>query len=163
MSRARQSGFTLVEVMIALVVATLAFTAAATALSSTTNNALALRERTLAMYIASNEITEIRLAGQYPEVDRTTREIDFANREWRIETNVSESGIEGLRRIEVSVRYPDTDANIRTVTGFVTRAVAPPAQGLPNFAQLDSGDPNNRNPNNASTGGEEELDDDGSR
>ncbi|MEO0364744.1 MAG: type II secretion system minor pseudopilin GspI [Pseudomonadota bacterium] len=143
MSLRHDNGFTLVEVMVALVIVALALAGAGVLLGQRTNDVFQLRDRTLAILIASNSIAEVRLSRQYPDVGRSTAEIEYGRREWIVETVVSESGIEGLRRLDVSVLRPD-DTNVRTVSGFVSRAQPPPAVGVPAYAQLDEVENENR-------------------
>lgn len=139
MTHRPQQGFTLMEVMVALIIVAVSLSAAAVAITQNTDNVFRLRDRTMAVFIASNELAELRLARVYPDVGRTTREIEFANREWIVESVVSESGIEGLRRIDVTVLRGEDETNIRTIGGFMSRAQAPPSVGLPAYEQLDGG------------------------
>ncbi len=125
MKRRRLQGFTLLEVMIALAIVGLALAAASISVSQMVGNANTLRERTYASWIAQNKITEIRLAGEFPEVDSTSGEIDFADNTWAWRAVVTEPGVEGLRRIDVSVSWPGEENPIRTVTGFVGEPMAP--------------------------------------
>lgn len=112
-------GFTLIEVMVALTIVALSLTAVAASISQMVDTANTLRERTYASWIAQNRIAELRLAIQTPEVSTTSGEVDFANAEWRWRSVVSETGVEELYRIDVSVSRVDSDNVIRTVTGFV--------------------------------------------
>lgn len=135
--RGGQRGFTLIEVMIALVIASLGLTAVAVSLQQHTDNARRLRDRTLALYVASNAITELRLNAAFPEVGRSTDETTFAERRWQLETVIAESGIEGLRRIDVTVSDANTpDSAIRTVAGFVSNRTAPAPSAVPSFGDL---------------------------
>ena len=138
--RHRQHGFTLIEVMVALIIAALGLTAVAVSLQQHTDNARRLRDRTLAMYVASNAITELRLNAAFPDVGRTTDEVDFANRRWQIVTEITESGVEGLRRADITISGADTpDITIRSALGFVSNRQPLPSSALPTFADL--GDP----------------------
>ncbi|MFK8053524.1 MAG: type II secretion system minor pseudopilin GspI [Woeseiaceae bacterium] len=132
-------GFTLVEVMVALVIAALGLTAIAVSLQQHADTSRKLRDQTLALFIASNAIAEIRLEGGFPDVGRSTDEVTFANREWIVVTVIQESGIEGLRRTDVSVAEKDNpDRNLRTVAGFVSRLPTLPAATIPGYASLDT-------------------------
>ena len=114
-----QRGFTLIEVMVALVVATLALVAVMASISQMVDAGSAMRERTYASWIAQNRITELRLANVEPEVSETNGEVDFAGLEWAWTTTVSETGVEFLYRVDVAVGFAGTDDVIRTVTGFI--------------------------------------------
>lgn len=134
---AAAGGFTLIEVMVALVIASLGLAAIAVALQQHTSTAMKLRDRTLALYIASNAITTLRLSNEFPDVGRSTDELDYASREWLIETRIQESGIEGLRRIDVTISRADApDRAVRTVAGFVSRTPQTPPGVAPVFADL---------------------------
>jgi len=60
------AGFTLLEVLIALVIAAVALAAAVRALGFSTDHAHSLLERGLAMQSAENHLAELRLAGAWP-------------------------------------------------------------------------------------------------
>ena len=120
-------GFTLVEVMVALAIIAIALTAVAAKMGRMADTSNAMRERTYASWIAQNKITEMRLANVLPEVSSTSGEIDFANTNWEWRAVVSESGIENLYRVDVTITYPGTDDVIRSVTGFIGEP-SPPGQ-----------------------------------
>ena len=121
----RRSGFTILEVMVALAIIALALTAVGAKMNHMIDTANAMRDRTFASWIAQNRITEIRLAGQIPEATTTSGEVEFAGVEWEWRAEVYETGIENLMRVEVSVSFLGDDDPVRTVTGFVGAPVAP--------------------------------------
>ena len=69
MSRCR--GFTLLEVLVALVIVAFGMGAVLSALSSSANNIAALREKTIAEWVGMNQIADVRLnlnpSGPYPK------------------------------------------------------------------------------------------------
>ena len=125
MTGTQSRGFTLVEVMVALAIIAIALTAVAAKMGRMVDTSNAMRERTYASWIAQNKITELRLANTLPEVSSTSGDIDFANSNWEWRAVVSESGIENLYRVDVTITYPGTDDVIRTVTGFIGEPAAP--------------------------------------
>ncbi|MDH3352533.1 MAG: type II secretion system minor pseudopilin GspI [Gammaproteobacteria bacterium] len=125
MSGLRRKGFTLVEVMVALAIIALSLTAVAAKMGRMIDTSNSMRERTYASWIAQNKIAELRLANVIPEVTATSGEVDYANTIWRWRAVVSESGIENLFRVDVSISYENDDAVIRTVTGFIGEPVIP--------------------------------------
>ena len=124
-SSRRRCGFTLIEVMVAVAIIGLALLAIGSKMGQMVDMANAMRERTYASWIAQNKIAELRLANVVPEVSSSTGEVDYASTEWRWRTVVSETGVEGLYRVDVSVGYPGSDYDIRTVTGFIGEPTVP--------------------------------------
>ena len=123
MIRSRNGAFTLVEVMVALAIIALSLTAGAAKMGRMIDTSNAMRERTYASWIAQNKITELRLANVVPEVTATSGEVDYANTTWDWRAVVSESGIENLYRVDVSISYAGNENVIRTVTGFIGEPV----------------------------------------
>lgn len=134
----RPFGFTLIEVMVALVIVSLALAGVAASMGQMIDTANTMRDRTFASWIAQNKITELRLAGVMPEVGESDGEVDFANTSWAWTANVSETGVENLLKVDVTVSYAGFDDPIRQVTGFIGEPVAP---GQSNLA-WNAGQPN---------------------
>jgi general secretion pathway protein I len=134
----RPLGFTLIEVMVALVIVSLALAGVAASMGQMIDTANTMRDRTFASWIAQNTITEMRLSGAMPEVGETDGEVEFANASWAWTANVSETGVENLLKVDVTVYYAGFDDPIRQVTGFIGEPVAP---GQSNLA-WNAGQPN---------------------
>lgn len=129
-------GFTLIEVVVAIAIVALGLGALFNVLANTASNIGSLRERTFASWIANNRIAEVRLATVFPSVERTTGELEYAGTKWRYEQVVSQTQVEGLRRIDVRVGPKDAapspggeDTYTLTVSGFVGMAqqASPPS------------------------------------
>ena len=118
-----QKGFTLVEVMVALIIVAFSLTAIAASMNQMIGAANTMRERTYASWIAQNKIAELRLANVIPEVSSTSGEVDYANSEWAWRAVVSETGIDNFYRVDVSISHAGSDYSIRTVTGFIGEPV----------------------------------------
>lgn len=131
-SCARPSGgFTLIEVLVALAIASIGLAAVLAIVSNAASNAASLRDRTFAGWVAANRLTEVRLATTLPSVDRTEGELELGGQEWRWEQTVTQTQVPGIRRVDVRVRLEQSaaDAWLTTLSGFVgrTQAGAPPS------------------------------------
>jgi general secretion pathway protein I len=133
----RLTGFTLLEVMVALVIVSLALAGVATSMGQMIDTANTMRDRTFASWIAQNKIVEMRLAGTMPEVGESNGEVDYANTTWAWTAEVAETGVENLMRVDVTVSYAGSNEPVRQVTGFIGEPVAP---GQGNLA-WDAGQP----------------------
>jgi len=123
--RRLNSGFTLIEVMVALAIVALSLTAVTASMSQMIDASHTMRDRTYASWIAQNRITELRLASTTPKVGESSGEVQYANTDWSWRAVVSETGVDDLYRIDVAVSLAGSDDNIRTVTGFVGPPGAP--------------------------------------
>ena len=120
-----QSGLTLIEVMVSLVVISLSLTAAAVSLGQVISSTNSMRDRTYASWIGQNRLAELRLSGELPDTGLTNGEVQYAGVDWRWETSVSETGVDNLLRVDVSVTAPDREDPAWTVTGFIGEPVIP--------------------------------------
>ena len=121
----RQNGFTLIEVMVALVIVALSLTAVTASMSQMIDASQAMRDRTYASWIAQNRIAEFRLASETPDVGASNGEVEYANAEWAWRAMISETGVDDLYRIDVSVSIAGNEDVIRSVSGFVGPPGAP--------------------------------------
>jgi len=121
----RARGFTLIEVLAALVIVALGMLGVIQAVTQTARNGVYLREKTLAHWIAMNVITERRLLPSPPDVTETSEDVDFAGQRWRWTMQVTQTEVESLRRMDVSVRFADRPEGqaLVTVTGFYGTAI----------------------------------------
>lgn len=140
----RERGFTLLEVLIALMIISISLVAIAGEMISMLNAANTMQERTYASWIAHNKVTELRLANVVPEVSTSSGELDYANREWAWRAVVAETGVENLFRVDVTISYPGGDPIMRPITGFIGEPV-PPGQSNRSW---------NRSPESSETPGE---------
>jgi general secretion pathway protein I len=125
-------GFTLIEVLVALVVVSLGMLAVIQTVSQTANNSTYMRDKTLAHWIAMNQLTQVRLEPNPPPVDKSSDEIEMAGRDWRWTMEVQQTAIETIRRIDIRVRLADAPetSSLVAVSGFYGSAVALPGSAL---------------------------------
>lgn len=103
---AAERGFTLIEVLVALVVVALGMSALLETLSASAGNIAALRDKTAAEWIAMNQIANVRLALSAPSIGTTTGDVrNCANGNWHWQQQVSAvDAVPGLLSITVSVQ-----------------------------------------------------------
>ena len=100
---ARSAGFTLLEVLVALVIVGTALGASLRAVGSLTQNSNDLRASMMATWSAENRPTEIRLARSYPPLGKTSFECPQAEMQLVCEQEVLTTPNVNFRRVEVSV------------------------------------------------------------
>jgi general secretion pathway protein I len=121
----KRNGFTLIEVMVALAIVAFSLTTLAASMGQMINTANSMRDRTYASWIAQNKIAEMRLSNTVPDVSASSGGVDYANTSWDWRAVVSETGVENLFRVDVSVTHADSEDQILTVTGFIGEPIIP--------------------------------------
>lgn len=142
---ARPCGFTLIEVLAALVIVSLGMLGVIEAVSQTASNGTYLRDKTIAHWVAMNQLSKVRLDSRAPKIDETSDEIEMAQQRWRWTMTVSQTPVEGVRRIDIQVApaAADEKTSLASVTGFYGSAIAPTAQPILWSGQSGSGGTNN--------------------
>lgn len=115
----RRSGFSLIEVLVALVVVALALLALARTATVQVRTFDALRERTLAGWVAANVLAEARLAASVPPTGRSDGRLDLGGRNWRWQREVQVTADAQIRRVDVQVFVGEAGAPSASLTGFV--------------------------------------------
>jgi general secretion pathway protein I len=135
-----ETGFTLIEVLAALVIVSLGMLGVITAVGQTASNSSYLRDKTIAHWVAMNRLTEARLQPAAPKIDKSSDEVEMAGRKWRWTMTVTQTPVETIRRIDVSVRpeEADEDSSLAFVSGFYGAAVAPPGSTLISWQGQDA-------------------------
>ncbi|MGB4075688.1 type II secretion system minor pseudopilin GspI [Pseudomonas sp.] len=109
----RSGGFTLLEVLVALAIFALVAASVLTATARSLQTASRLEDKTLAMWIADNRLTELQLA-QSPVADgREQGELEFAGRRWQWQSEVEATSEPDMRRVILWVA-PLTDERFAT-------------------------------------------------
>ena len=111
--------------MVALIIVSLGLIGIAGSMGFMIDTANSMRDRTYASWVAQNRIAEMRLANAVPDVSATSGEVEFAGMDWAWRAVVSETGVENLFRVDVSVSYPGGEFEIRKVTGFIGEPANP--------------------------------------
>lgn len=122
MAASRTSGFTLVEVLIALAIAAIALAAVSRAGALSSTSASEVRLRALAGFVAENRLGELEARRLWPPIGVSEGAehqagVDFP---WRIEVFATQHPL--MRRVEVQVLDPaDRAHTLRTLVGVLAR------------------------------------------
>jgi len=118
---ARMRGFTLLEVLIAIAVLAIVLTGLVRAVGQQAEALSHERELTYATWVANDVLTRTRLGDGFPGIGRREGSDEQAGRRYRWELAVSGTDEPSIRRLDVSVYAPESDADdgaLLTLTGF---------------------------------------------
>ncbi len=103
----RMRGFTLVEVLVALMIVAMGLAALMVAVSGAARTSGYLRDKTLAQWIALNRLSEVRLNLNKFGKNTDLGELQFANRSWHYDTRYFDTSIPSMKRVVVRVYAGD--------------------------------------------------------
>jgi general secretion pathway protein I len=106
-TRHRQRGFTLIEILVAVTIVAIAMGAIIAGMARFTDNAAYLREKTIALWVAHNRLTDLELQRNWPDVGKSNGETEMAGSTWKWEVDIQKTQDPHLRRIDVRVSAPD--------------------------------------------------------
>lgn len=124
MSSNNQPGFTLLEVLVALVIVGVALAASLRAVGSLTQNSNHLRNTMMAMWSAENRLAQIRLSNTWPDVGRSNFACPQDELQLMCLQEVFATPNPSFRRVEISVfNETDPDHQIIKLTQVVPNAL----------------------------------------
>jgi len=113
----RPRGFTLIEVLVALLVVALGVAALMSSMLTAANSTERLRDRAYAEWVATNRIVEVRVAQDFPTLGRSEGVVRMADRDWDWRQDVRATSIEGVVQIVVDVRPRGAEGWLLTMSG----------------------------------------------
>lgn len=119
-----QYGFTLIEVVIALLVLGLSLTAATQLASNSTDDVRHLTRITYAHWVAMNRLNQLELQADLPSTGVSSGESQQANLTLYWQQAVSDTQITGLRQVEILVRAEPAGGILASVRGVLGKALA---------------------------------------
>ena len=108
MRRTTPAGFTLVEILVALAIIAVALTTGLRALAQATDSAAALKQRTLALWVAQNRVAAAQLESPWPAPGRRNGTDVEGNATFAFVETISATPNPAFRKIEVVVTEPGT-------------------------------------------------------
>ena len=121
----RSRGFTLLETLIGLVVLAVALVALSRTTAGQVNAFSAMRERTVAGWLAQDVLAQTRLTAQFPAIGKSDGRRRYANRDWRFEVEVQGTDVDHIRRIDVRVFDAADPTPLAALAGFASDQLTP--------------------------------------
>lgn len=118
--RPRPTGFTLIEVLVALMIVALCLAAGLRAAGAMTSNAERLSVNALAQWCAENELTEMRLTKVFPGVGESSFSCTQLGRDFTGRLTTQGTPNPNFRRVEAQVFDAD-NRPLLTITTIVGR------------------------------------------
>jgi general secretion pathway protein I len=118
--RAVRRGFTLVEVLVALTIVSVALMAALRAVGSLAQGSADLRARTLAQWSAENRLSQMRVQSEFPNVGRNRYDCSQGGVELACQQDVFATPNAAFRRVELSVFDARDGRRLARLVGFAT-------------------------------------------
>ncbi len=103
-SRPRPTGFTLIEVLVALGITAVALVAGLKATAALTDNAARQSDMLLSQLCAANELARLRLAQQLPGIGETSVRCEQGGQAFEVVLVVAPTPNPNFRRIDANVR-----------------------------------------------------------
>ena len=118
---ARLRGFTLLEVMIALLVITLGMGAVINTTSESGWKSAQLRQKTIGTWVAQNQVTRYRANRVWGDANSQSGKVEMANVNWIWRMKISATDDPSLRRLDVEVFIEGEEGLKASITGFIAR------------------------------------------
>lgn len=112
----RQTGMTLVEVLVALAILGMTAASIMMLIAQNTRFVAASEDRAIAAILLDNVMVETLASTAAPELGASEETRDFVGRDWRVMRTIGETGLEGVVRIEVEILTADGQTLARAET-----------------------------------------------
>ncbi|MFT5450639.1 MAG: general secretion pathway protein I [Enterobacterales bacterium] len=99
-----QKGVTLLELLVALAVFSIAAIAILDTIGTTSRIVQNIEQKTLGHWVAGNQLADIQLKSDWPNISVTRNEVEMAHRRWHLVTKVEATARPDMRKIIVEVR-----------------------------------------------------------
>lgn len=108
-------GFTLIEIIISLVVISLALGAVIATTGNSVKHGAHIKEKTIALWVAKNAIAEVSITKNWLATGITSSDTTMAGRQWFIKNDVIQTPDKNMRKMNVSI-YTDKASQDKVVT-----------------------------------------------
>ncbi len=105
--------------MVALAIITIALGAIIETTTASSRNAQYLREKTVAGWVAKNQITLVRARREWDGRSNRSGEVEMAGQTWRWSMKIRKTDDPNIRRLEVLVFKDNGEDALASLTGFM--------------------------------------------
>jgi len=124
--RKKQLGFLLVEILVALAILAIPLAAITRAVSQAIDTTAALRDRSIALWVAQDRLTMHRIERDWPPLKTTSGTSEMAGRSWRWQEKVISTPVAQLRRVEIEIHDENGPDLLAKLVGFLRDPQAKP-------------------------------------
>jgi general secretion pathway protein I len=115
-------GFTLIEVMVALTIIAISLGALLSTSGTQASSAGYLKKKTLAHWVATNELTQIRITQKFPDVGDKKGSTKMANHEWHWIRTTKRTEDKDVLEVTFKVFSDEAyEENLTSLIGYATR------------------------------------------
>lgn len=108
----KQSGFTLIEVLVALTIFSVAAVTASSAASNYIRSTQRLQSKTLAHFVAKNTLEDIHMDGYWPTTEKTAELVSEQGRTWQVVRLSKATANDNIKRLTIVVSAVNEDGSI---------------------------------------------------
>ena len=120
---AHRSGFTLIEILVALAIVAVALAAGMRALAQSADSASTLKARTVALWVAQNRLAMAQLAEPWQSLGSAAGDAEQAGSRFVWRETVSGTPNPAFRKIEITVAEPQApDYALARLVGYIGNA-----------------------------------------
>jgi len=114
-----QNGFTLVEVLVAMVIIAVSFAAIISAVARSADTTATLKIRSYALWVAENRLTQYELDNTWPAIGTREGTTEMAGKEWAWKDKITTSLHKDIRQIEIEISDPEDNHVLASLIGAV--------------------------------------------
>lgn len=119
----QQGGFTLIEIVIALLVISIALAAVISTTTNSVDSGAHLRNKTIALWVAQNYINDTVIHKKWPDTGEVKEQVTMNNRVWLIRTDVIATANANMRRMDVRVFFNARDTEpLISLTAYINHS-----------------------------------------
>lgn len=117
-----QQGFTLIEIIVSLLVISVALGAVIATTGNSVKHGSHIKEKTIALWVAQNAIAEISIKNKWPSSGIKSDKSIMAGKHWFIKSDIKQTPDKNIRRMDLSV-YSDekTEDKVVSLTTYILK------------------------------------------